>query len=130
VDCQLRYLARCLPVDLERALNELPETLDETYERTLGEIEEANWEAAQRLLRCVAVASCPLRFEELAEILAFDFKAGPIPKFHVDCRLEDPVEAVLSVCSTLLSLVYVESSRVVQFGHFSVKEFLDICPLC
>ena len=124
VDCQLKYLARCLPVDLERALNELPATLDETYERTLGEIEDANWEAARRLLQCVVVASRPLRVEELAEILAFNFNAGPIPKFHVDCRLEDPVEAVLSICSTLLSLVNVENSRVVQFGHFSVKEFL------
>jgi len=111
-------------VDLERALNELPATLDETYERTLGEIEDANWEAARWLLQCVAVASRPFQVEELAEILAFNFNAGPIPKFHVDCRLEDPVEAVLSICSTLLSLVNVENSRVVQFGHFSVKEFL------
>ena len=124
MDCQLKYLSRCLPVDLERALNDLPATLDETYERTLGEIEDTNWEAAQRLLRCVAVASRPLRVEELAEILAFNFNAGPIPKFRMDCRLEDPVEAVLSICSTLLSLVNVENSRVVQFGHFSVKEFL------
>jgi hypothetical protein len=124
VDCELKYLAKCLPFDLERALRELPATLDETYERTLEEIEEANWEAAQRLLRCVAVASRPLRFEELAQILAFDFNAGPIPKFRVDYRLEDPVEAVLSVCSTLLSLVNVGDSRVVQFGHFSVKEYL------
>ena len=111
-------------MDLERALNKLPATLDETYERTLGEIEDANWEAARRLLQCVAVASRPLRVEELAEILAFDFNVGPIPKFHVDCRLGDPVKAVLSICSTLISLVDIEDSRVVQFGHFSVKEFL------
>jgi len=122
VDCQLKYLSRCLPVNLERALNKLPATLDETYERTLGEIEDANWEAAQRLLRCVTVASRPLLVEELAEILAFNFNKGPIPKFHMNCRLEDPVEAVLYICSTLLSLVNVENSRVVQFGHFSVKE--------
>jgi len=124
VDCQLKYLARCLPVDLEHALNELLATLDETYECTLGEIKDANWEAAQRLLQCVAVASRPLWVEELGEILAFNFNAGPIPKFHVDCRLKDPVKAVLSICSTLLSIVDVENSQVVQFGHFLVKEFL------
>jgi len=124
VDCQLKYLAICLPVNLERALNELPVTLDETYERTLGEIEDANWEAARRLLQCVAAAARPLRVEELAEILAFDFNTRPIPKFRMDCRLEDPVKAVLTICSTLLSLVDVENSRVVQFGHISVKEFL------
>ena len=124
VDCQLKYLATCLPVNIERALNELPATLDETYKRTLGEIEDANWEDARRLLQCVAVASRPLRVEELAEILAFNFSAGPIPSFHVDCCLKDPVKAVLSICSSLLSLVNVENTRVVQFGHFSVQEFL------
>jgi ankyrin repeat protein len=74
------------------------------------------------------VASHPLRVEELAEILAFDFKSGAIPKFHKDWRLQNPVEAVLSACSTLLSIVdvetYRETSRVVQFTHFTVKEFL------
>jgi ankyrin repeat protein len=70
------------------------------------------------------VVSRPLRVEELAELLAFDFEAGQIPTFHEDWRLEDPVEAVLSTCSTLLSLVNAENSQVIQFSHFSVKEFL------
>ena len=106
----------------------MPETLDETYERTLREIKETKWESAQRLLACVTVARRPLRVEELAEILAFDFKSGTIPKFHKDWRLNNPVEAVLSACSTLLSVVNVETTlksfRVVQFAHFTVKEFL------
>ena len=62
--------------------------------------------------------------EELAEILAFDFAAGPIPKFFEHLRLEDPVYAVLSTCSSLLSIVNVEGSPVIQFSHSSVKEFL------
>jgi len=106
----------------------LPATLDETYERTLREIKETKWESARQLLVCITVASRPLRVEELAEILAFDFKSGAIPKFHKDWRLENPVEAVLSACSTLLSVVNVETSlkspRVVQFSHFTVKEYL------
>ena len=122
--CQLNYLAPCNPVRLERALNELPATLDETYERALGKIEDANWEDARRLFQCITVASRPLRVEELADILAFDFEAGPIPKFCKGSRLTDPAEAVLSTCPTLLSLVNVENTRVVQFAHFSVKEFL------
>jgi len=124
VRCQLDYLAPCNPARLEHALNELPATLDETYERALGMIEDANWEDARRLLQCIAVASRPLRVEELADILAFDFKAGPIPKFREESRLTDPVEAVLSTCPTLLSVVNVESTQVVQFAHFSVEEFL------
>ena len=103
---------------------ELPKTLDETYERTLREINDADWELAHRLFQCVAVASRPFRVEELAEFLAFDFSAGPIPQFRDDWRLEDPVDAVLSTCSTLLSLVDHRDSTVIQFSHFSVKEFL------
>ena len=106
----------------------MPATLDETYERTLQEIKETKWESAQQLLVCVTVASRPLRVEELAEILAFDFKSEAIPKFRKDWRLKYPVEAILSACSTLLSVVNIgtssERSRVVQFSHFTVKEFL------
>jgi ankyrin repeat protein len=124
VYCQLDYLGNCLPGRIRHALNELPDTLDGTYERTLREIKDTNWEFAQRLLMCVAVVSRPLRVEELAEILAFDFEAGTIPKYREDWRLEDPVEAVLSTCSTLLALVNIDYFPVIQFSHFSVKEFL------
>ena len=102
----------------------MPETLDETYERTLQEINKADWEFAHRLFQFVTVASRPLCVEELAELLAFDFKVGPIPKFQECWRLEDPVDAVLSACSSLLSIVDVEGFPVIQFSHFSVKEFL------
>ena len=122
--CQLEYLGKCLPGRIRHALDELPETLDATYERMLQEIDGTNWEFARRLLLCVAVVSRPLRVEELAECLAFDFNAGPIPKYREDWRLEDPVEAVLSTCSTLLTVLNVDGSQVIQFSHFSVKEFL------
>ena len=122
VDCQLKYLARYPPVDLEHALNELPATLDETYERTLGEIEDTRWKAAHRLLQCVAVASRPLRFDELTCILGFNWKLTPT--FPRNRHAEDSVEAVLSKCSILLSPVNFKNSRVVQFAHFTVKEFL------
>ena len=118
---------------IQCAVDQLPATLDETYERTLREIKDANWVYARRLLLCVAVACRPLLVEELAEILAFDFEAGPIPEFREECRLKNSVAAVLSTCSTLLALVNVQdynvfcnfnNHQVVQFAHFSVKEFL------
>jgi hypothetical protein len=120
------YICGCIPACIQHALADLPETLDETYQRILREINKADWEFAHRLFQLVAVASRPLRVEELSELLAFDFKAGPIPKFHEDWRLEDPVYAVLSTCSSLLSIV--DGGRpfgkVAQFSHFSVKEYL------
>ena len=127
--CQVVYLRGCHPGRIRHALSELPETLDETYERTLREINKADWELAHRLFQCVAVASRPLRVEELAEFLAFDFNAGPIAKFQEGWRLEDPVDAVLSTCSTLLALVNFDGSPVIQFSHFSVKEFLTSARL-
>ncbi len=82
---------------------------------------------ARRLLKCIAVAVRPLRVEELAEILAFDFRAlrwGEIPKLKEDWRWANHEEAVLSTCSGLVTIVRHGDSRVVQFSHFSVKEYL------
>src|SRR6266404_53439 len=128
VSCQLETLRHSSSQNLRRTLDELPKTLDETYERLLKNISEDNWKYAHRLLHCLAVAVRPLRVEELAEILAFDFDVGDgdIPKFHADRRWTDKEEyAVLSTCSSLISIVEDGAgSRVVQFSHFSVKEFL------
>ncbi|KAH8999670.1 hypothetical protein EDB86DRAFT_3242665, partial [Lactarius hatsudake] len=73
VFCQLEVLRHCLAPSLRRQLNELPKSLDETYERVLKEIESTNQgHHACRLLHCLAVALRLLRVEELAEVLAFD----------------------------------------------------------
>jgi ankyrin repeat protein len=69
----------------------------------------------------------PLRVEELAELLAFDFHAsspGGIPNLRADWRWDDHEEAVLSTCSSLITIVRDDGFRVVQFSHFSVKEYL------
>src|SRR6266702_1000622 len=124
VFCQLEVLRLCFPTNLRRILEELPKSLDETYMRILKEINNANREHAYRLLQCLAVASRPLRVEELAEVLAFDLSTGGIPKLIADWRWEDQEEAVLSACSSLVSVIINNGTRVVQFSHFSVKEFL------
>ena len=108
-------------------LKELPETLDKTYERILRDINKANWDLAHRLLQCLTVAVRPLRVAELAEVLAVDFGTGyrgGKSKLNTDWRWEDQQEAVLSTCSSLISVVDERGGQVVQFSHFSVKEFL------
>jgi ankyrin repeat protein len=67
----------------------------------------------------------PLRVEELAEILAIQFDEGALPEYDTDWRPENSEEDVLSVCSSLISVVDVDGSRVVQFSHFSVQEYLS-----
>jgi ankyrin repeat protein len=124
VFCQLEVLRRCHPARIQHALKELPESLDETYKRSLQDIDEANWKFARRLFQCVAVASRPLRVDELAEFLAFDVDAEPAMTFPAGQRPEDPINAVLSTCPNFLSIVQVEDFAFIQFSHISVKDFL------
>jgi ankyrin repeat protein len=102
----------------------LPESLDETYERILREIRKPNQGYAHRLLQCLVAAVRPLEVKELAEVLAFDFDTEGIPKLNLGWRWEDQEEAVMSACSSLVMIVKDGESLVVQFSHFSVKEFL------
>ena len=126
VYCQLMMLRHAVQPDVQAILDDLPETLDGTYERVLKNINPKNRAHASRLLHCLVVAVRPLRVEELAEILTFDFDAaqGGIPKFRPNRRLPDQEDAVLSICSSLVTIVDKGDSRVVHFSHLSVKEFL------
>jgi len=129
VYCQLEVLRHCFPSSVRQILTELPESLDGTYERILQQIPKSNRTHAHRLLQCLTVAVRPLLLEELAEVLAVDFseRVG-VPKFDKGLRWDGQERAVLSACSSLITVV--EERRrhsntiTVHFSHFSVKEFL------
>ena len=122
--CQLEVLRHCFPSSVCHMLEELPESLDETYERILREIRKPNQGHAHRLMQCLVAAARPLQVKELAEVLAVDFNAEGIPKLNLGWRWKDQEEAVMSACSSLVMIVKDGDSRIVQFSHFSVKEFL------
>jgi ankyrin repeat protein len=125
VVCQLDALRECLARNVLQVLGELPDTLDETYDRILRGIKKSNRKDVYRLLQCLVVSMRPLRVEELAEILALDFDSHEeIPKLNPEWRWEDEEEALQAACSSLISIVDTDGSRVVQFSHFSVKEYL------
>jgi ankyrin repeat protein len=124
VFCQLDTLRRCMPSSIRKALNELPTTLDGTYERALQEIPKEKWQHAHRLFQCLVVAIRPLRVEELAELFAIDFDPDTGPNLEKGWRPKNPGDAVLSTCSTLIAVIEYSDSKIVQFCHFSVKEFL------
>jgi ankyrin repeat protein len=128
VFCQLEVLRHCLPGSIRQILEQLPESLDDTYLRVLRQIPQANQTQAHCMLQCLVVAVRPLSVAELAELLAFDFDAaqGGIPKYRPTLRLDDQTQAVLSTCSSLVTIIDERRSgrQVVQFSHFSVKEFL------
>ena len=122
--CQLEVLRNCFPSTIRRALDDLPKNLDETYERILLGIADERQEYTRRLLHCLSVSIRPLRVEELADILAIRFEAESLPHYDANWRSENSEEAVLFACSSLITVVDVDGSRVVQFAHFSVKEYL------
>jgi ankyrin repeat protein len=125
VFCQLEILRDCLPPSVRQVLNELPESLDKTYERILENIRNTNQRHVQRLLQCLVAASRPLQVKELAEILAVDFDAEGVPKLNPGWRWADQEKAVMSICSSLVIIVKGDKgSRIVQFSHFTVKEYL------
>ena len=124
VYCQLDNLRRCMPSSIRKALDELPVTLDDTYERLLQNIPKQKWQHAHRLFQCMVAAIRPLKVEELAEIFAIGFGPGGAPNLVEDWRPENPEEAVFSACSTLITIIDDEESKIVQFSHFSVKEYL------
>ena len=66
----------------------------------------------------------PLKVEELAEIFAIGSGPGVAPNLVEDWRPESPEEAVFSACSTLITIIDDEESKIAQFSHFSVKEYL------
>ena len=108
-------------------MDELPATLDETYERTLEGIPKEKRHHAHRLFQCLVPALRPLHVEELAEIFAIDFDLDTVasPYLMDAWRPENPEEAILSTCSTLIVVIDDDNgSKIVQFSHFSVKEFL------
>ena len=128
VFCQLEVLRYCLPASIRQTLDQLPQSLDDTYLRVLKQIPQANQAHAHRMLQCLVVAVRPLRVEELAELLAFEFDSaqGGIPKYRPALRSDDQTQAVLSTCSSLVTIIHEHwsGSQFVQFSHFSVKEFL------
>ena len=124
VFCQLDTLRRCMASSIRKALNELPTTLDDTYERALQEIPKEKWQHAHRLFQCLVAAIRPLRVNELAEIFAIKFDTDRSPSLMMGWRPENAEEALLSACSTLITIVENKGSKIVQFSHFSVKEYL------
>ena len=67
----------------------------------------------------------PLEVQELAEVLAVDFDDQGLPKW----RRSKGEHALYTSCSSLISIVDSGRSRVVQFSHLSVKQFLTSARL-
>src|SRR5438270_9701736 len=73
VVCQLEVLCNCLKLPaLRQKLKELPETLDETYNRILLSIPENCHYEAHAVLQWLAYSRRPMNVAEVAEAIAVD----------------------------------------------------------
>ena len=137
VSCQLEALRHCPPFRVRQTLDQLPESLDATYLQVLSQIPLVKQITARLLLQCLMAAVRPLSVEELAEMFLFKFDSAGryphrgfphkgIPKYRVDWQFDNQTQAVLSTCSSLVVVVkeHWSGRQVVQFSHFSVKQFL------
>ena len=146
--CQMDALSGCRSLSkLRIALDSLPETLDETYERILDEIDESDRKEVLRVLQWLTYSRRPLSVDEVAEIVAFETSDDSVA-FNKDNRLPEP-EEILDICSSLVITVDAKGKstkqmqqcsdrflypdtewsldsnlRLVRLAHFSVKEFL------
>ncbi|KAI9833766.1 MAG: hypothetical protein M1819_003499 [Sarea resinae] len=102
---------------IRHALNNLPKSLEATYQRTLGDIDERDHETARLILIYLSSALRPLRLEELSGLVSL-----PHP------------ESVLEICTSMLvTLVQDKTDEdtdedktmiIIKLAHFSVKEYL------
>ncbi|KAG0131111.1 hypothetical protein HOY82DRAFT_485486, partial [Tuber indicum] len=102
---------------IKSALESLPPTLDETYERILCNIAEEDRELALQVFRFLVCGDRDLTLSEIREGLAIEIGSQ---RMDPDNRLNDE-EDILDICG---GLVERNEKNIVGLAHFSVKEYL------
>ncbi|KAI9762711.1 MAG: hypothetical protein M1840_001178 [Geoglossum simile] len=129
--CQLVALRKCFKVaKIREALNSLPETLGETYERIFRDVPSGYEREVRTILMLLTFSMRPMSVGEVAEATAVDLDKQ---KFDPEDRFPDPY-IVLELCSSLVTVTTQDMSnryfggpsevKVLQFSHFSVQEYL------
>jgi NACHT domain len=118
--CQLDILGRLKSAaQIRSALGQLPETLDETYERILDNIPAKDVEFARRAFHLLAAGRVVFTLAQLAEaVIVDDVKCT----FTTNDRFVDP-DDILEICTCLITLNKGPDCYV-SFAHYSVQEYL------
>ena len=99
---QLTGLKECWTItDLKHQLNDLPQGLDETYDRIVLGIKEKDHGYLKLFLQWLSFAVRPLSLRELAATAAVDLFAENGPEYKSDNELQD-IGVVLRICSSLV----------------------------
>ena len=102
--------------DIRRALNHLPRSLEDTYERILSRVREIDSVVAKRALMWLAFSARPLKLVELTEAVVVDLG---ITTMDVEARW-DP----LDLLTVIGSLVIYSQDGNITLAHHSIKDYL------
>ena len=99
---QLAELEKCSSrYEIDKQLAELPEGLDEIYNRILKKIDKKHRADTRTFLQWLAFCKRPMTIEEIAETVTADF-SEKCPVFNQDKRYADPRD-VLVRCLSFVS---------------------------
>jgi hypothetical protein len=102
VALQLNELKECrTKTDLKKQLADLPQGLEETYNRMLLGIKKKYHSYVKLFLQWLSFAVRPLRLMELAVTVAVDLSAENGPEYKSDNELQD-INDVLKMCSSFI----------------------------
>ena len=149
--CQLETIKNCRQAGaVRKTLKNLPKTLDDTYDRILASIPDETWRIARSALMLLTHSIRPLTLQELAEGMVIDTEELV---FDPDEQRLTNYRHVIEICSSLVSVsvskdvnpykmpwlkekldiernhLYFQALKhveVVQFAHFSVKEYMTL----
>ena len=100
---QLDELEKCSsPDEIVKQLAELPDGLDEIYNRILKNIDKKHRADTRMFLQWLAFCKRPMTIKEIAETITADFSDEKCPVFNQDKRYADPQD-VLVRCSSFVS---------------------------
>lgn len=135
VKCQLRALQPCPRSEhhLDKVLNSLSQSLDETYERILCNIDTYLVEDAQRILTLLCFAARPLTVQELIDGMAVQLESSV--ELNRKRRLQDS-DGFRGICLALIDVDLradptsesygdADLTFTVRIAHFSVQEYLE-----
>ncbi|KAK1465305.1 hypothetical protein CCUS01_07711 [Colletotrichum cuscutae] len=124
VECQFKALGTCprSKQALDRRLQSLPPTLDETYKRMLENVPDKDY--AKQMLTILCCASKPLTVQELINALAIEI--GATSFLNPDRQLPD-ADSLLEICPGFTEVAIEPYTRlaVIRIAHFSVQEYLE-----
>ena len=134
VECQFKSLQLCPESEyhLDNLLNSLPESLDETYERILCNIDKSLIEDSRRILTLLCFSARPLTISELIDAIAVDISSARLnPKRRL--RNADGIRDIYvrlvdigpSPDDTDTSDDEEKHEQTVRIAHFSVQEYLE-----